>query len=285
MLVDGNDLYAGTFDGVFRSTNGGTLWKATNLGLPGSPVNALAANGMHLYAGTMGDGVYRSTDHGSTWFAANAQISDVMVEAMCAHDSIVLVATASAIFRSTDSGTTWVEADAGLQSYYGLAFALQGPNIFLGTAKTIALSTNSGKTWKVIDDGLDASWIHAIAISGSSIYAGTGRAGVWRRSMAEIIDAVAALDSSLPVRIELHQNFPNPFNPSTTIRYGLPERSHVSLAVYNMLGQAVTQLVNGEVDAGYHEVKFDGSYLPSGVYFYRLQAGRYVETRKLCLVR
>ena len=89
----------------------------------------------------------------------------------------------------------------------------------------------------------------------------------------------------LPRRHELLQNYPNPFNPSTTIRYGLPERSHVSLAVYNTLGQQVMLLVNGEIDAGYQEVTFNASNLPSGVYFYRLQGGNFVQTRKLCLVR
>jgi hypothetical protein len=89
----------------------------------------------------------------------------------------------------------------------------------------------------------------------------------------------------IPKEYALSQNYPNPFNPSTTIRYGLPQRSHVNLAVHNTLGQQVAQLVNGETEAGYHEVKFDASALPSGVYFYRLQAGSYVETHKLCLVR
>ena len=83
----------------------------------------------------------------------------------------------------------------------------------------------------------------------------------------------------------LDQNYPNPFNPSTTIRYGLPNRARVTLAVFNTLGQQVTILQNGEKDAGHHEVKFDGSNLPSGVYFYRIEAGSFVQTCKLILLR
>lgn len=81
----------------------------------------------------------------------------------------------------------------------------------------------------------------------------------------------------------LYQNFPNPFNPSTTIRYHLPSRSHVLLAIFNILGQRVGLLEDGEREAGYHEVKFDATGLASGVYFCRLKAGELVQTRKLLL--
>jgi hypothetical protein len=83
----------------------------------------------------------------------------------------------------------------------------------------------------------------------------------------------------------LDQNYPNPFNPTTTIRYGLPQSAPVSLVVYNTLGQQVAMLVEGEQEAGYHEVRFDASGLASGVYLYRIRAGDFVRTRKLLVVR
>jgi hypothetical protein len=87
------------------------------------------------------------------------------------------------------------------------------------------------------------------------------------------------------VEFALDQNYPNPFNPTTTIRYSLPGRVQVTLSVYNTLGQQVARLISGERAAGTHEVQFNASGLASGVYFYRLQAGSYTETKKLLLVR
>jgi hypothetical protein len=96
---------------------------------------------------------------------------------------------------------------------------------------------------------------------------------------------LSARQSEEMAEFSLSQNYPNPFNPLTTIRYGLPSRSHVTLTVINTLGQSVATLQNGEQDAGSHDVRFDGSHLPSGVYFYRMQAGTYTETKKLLLVK
>ena len=89
----------------------------------------------------------------------------------------------------------------------------------------------------------------------------------------------------LPNNFSLEQNYPNPFNPTTTIRYALPHRSNVTLSLFNMLGQQVAMLVNADQDAGNHEVRFDGTRLASGVYFYQLRAGDFIDTKKLLLVR
>jgi len=89
----------------------------------------------------------------------------------------------------------------------------------------------------------------------------------------------------VPDNYTLYGDYPNPFNPATTIRYALPHRSQVLLAVYNTLGQKVVTLVQGEQEGGSYEVRFDGSALASGMYFYRLQAGSYVNTKKLLILR
>ncbi len=90
---------------------------------------------------------------------------------------------------------------------------------------------------------------------------------------------------NLPERFVLEQNYPNPFNPSTTIKFELPTASHVTLSVHDILGREVSVLVNERKNAGVYDVKFDGSSLASGVYFSRLQAGNFVETKKMLVVK
>jgi hypothetical protein len=88
-----------------------------------------------------------------------------------------------------------------------------------------------------------------------------------------------------PDSYNLAQNYPNPFNPTTTIQYSIPRRSNVTLKVYDVLGNEVTTLVNEEKPAGSYEVEFNASKLSSGIYFYELQAGSFVETKKMILIR
>lgn len=89
----------------------------------------------------------------------------------------------------------------------------------------------------------------------------------------------------VPAGFALTQNYPNPFNPSTTIEYALPTRSFVTLTVFDMVGHTVATLAEGERPAGYHRVTFDAAGLASGVYFYRLLAGEFVDTRRLVVLR
>ncbi len=88
-----------------------------------------------------------------------------------------------------------------------------------------------------------------------------------------------------PDEFWLYNNYPNPFNPSTTIEFDLPKRSEVSLKVFNILGEEVATLVSDRLSAGSYSYEWDALNLASGVYLYRLQAGDYVETRKMVLMR
>ena len=99
----------------------------------------------------------------------------------------------------------------------------------------------------------------------------------------EILPGLKGLE--IPAVASLDQNFPNPFNPTTVIRYGLPRDLQVDLTVSDALGRTVADLVHGRQEAGNHEVTFGSPGLPSGVYFYRLQAGDFVQTRKLLLLK
>ncbi|MCH7771675.1 MAG: T9SS type A sorting domain-containing protein, partial [Bacteroidetes bacterium] len=90
---------------------------------------------------------------------------------------------------------------------------------------------------------------------------------------------------SYPSEFKLEQNYPNPFNPTTTIKYQIPELGLVTLKVYDILGREVKELVNAEKPVGTYEVVFNAKSLPSGIYVYELQAGDYIETKKLVLLK
>jgi len=88
-----------------------------------------------------------------------------------------------------------------------------------------------------------------------------------------------------PTDYELAQNYPNPFNPNTTIRYEIPERSFVTIKVYDVLGNEIETLTNEEMYAGSYEIEFDGSGLTSGIYYYRITAGSFSQTNKMILIK
>ncbi|MCU0415055.1 MAG: T9SS type A sorting domain-containing protein [Ignavibacteriaceae bacterium] len=88
-----------------------------------------------------------------------------------------------------------------------------------------------------------------------------------------------------PVAFALDQNYPNPFNPSTRIKFAIPEESDVRMSVYNTLGQEVAEILSGRLREGFHEVEFDAGSLTSGIYFYRLEAEKFVDVKKMIIIK
>ena len=100
-----------------------------------------------------------------------------------------------------------------------------------------------------------------------------------------LITGIVTNSNEIPSEFRLSQNYPNPFNPSTIIRFSIPEESFVTIKVFNTLGEEITTVINENIIAGNYEVEFDASKLPSGIYFYKLQAGSFVETKKMMLMK
>ncbi len=107
--------------------------------------------------------------------------------------------------------------------------------------------------------------------------------GTWTATRTATTGVV--VDSEIPADFTLLQSYPNPFNPTATIEYHVPVSGFVKLSVYDILGREITLLVNENKSVGKHRVTFDASGLPGGVYFYRMQAGQFQETRKLVLLK
>jgi hypothetical protein len=104
----------------------------------------------------------------------------------------------------------------------------------------------------------------------------------------EVLDQIMTSNENelgLPKEFSLEQNYPNPFNPSTNIEFALPEQAEVSLKVYNLLGREIYTLVSGKMNAGNHKVEFNASGLSTGLYFYRIQAGSFIQTKKMMLIK
>jgi ligand-binding sensor domain-containing protein len=289
----GETLFVGTNDGVFLSTNSGTSWSPVNTGMT-HQVMGLASIGTNLFAGTPLAGVFLSTNNGASWSAVDTGLSNLHIYGLAVIGSDIFAGafqspgdSTGGVFVSTYNGATWHVADSGLTTHTINVLTASGTNLFAGTNSGVYISSDNGARWIDISSGTPFGSIGALAlaVSDSFLFAGTNGNGVWRYPLSQLSTGVDREVYQRAVGFELEQNYPNPFNPTTTIRYGLPSRSHVTLSVYNTLGQQLGVLVNGDIDPGNHEVTFDGSNLPSGVYFYRLQAGSYIQTKKLLILR
>jgi hypothetical protein len=282
----GRYLFAGTYDGgVYLSADSGSSWKAVNAGLQSEMVRVLSICDTTLFIGTE-YGAYRSTDYGTSWQQITGgpiYAVDIMGPYAIIGADLFAGSTYGEVFHSTDNGISWNQV--GVTGTGVAALVVSGVNLIVGTySGGVLLSSNGGTSWNQVNTGLTNSSVRCLALAGPNLFAGTGGGGVWRRTLLNVL-SVNPETKDGPVVFTLYQNYPNPFNPSTTIKYELPKASLVTLTVFDILGREVSVLVNERRDAGVYEVKFDGQNLASGVYSYRLQAGDYVATKRLLLLK
>jgi len=188
---------------------------------------------------------------------------------------------------TTNGGSTWTAGflPAGIQ--FGLKAIPNTPYGFMAGARAtgggIYLSTNYGVNWTSVYT--TAASVYALAFANANTgWAGASGGTIYK--WAGTLNGVNTINNSVPNSYTLEQNFPNPFNPTTTINYSIPKASIVTLKVYNALGVEVMTLVNGEFQsANNYTYTADFSKLSSGVYYYTIKAGDFSSTKKLMLVK
>ena len=308
VIDDSGHIFGGTWgDGIFRSTDNGDNWEQKNNGLdhPFSVhlLSLVINNTGQIFAGTA-NGIYRSDDNGDNWQEMNQGLTTKYVWSIAINPDDCLFVTTwgndtgdipGNIFRSCNNGENWEEANGDLTEQYPRPIISNNSGyLFVGYRKGIDNggvfeSQDNGQSWHLT--GLKGDEIQSFALNDSGqLFAGTWN-GIYRsqRSTTDTTDTTIGIEQIvieiIPKEFVLKQNYPNPFNPNTVIEYEIPNRSDVKLIIYNLRGEVVALLFNGTMPAGNHQVSWDASNFASGIYFYRLQAGEFVQTRKMLLIR
>ncbi len=192
------------------------------------------------------------------------------------------------ILKTKDGGEHWIlqtyseEPDKELTNLF---FINEKTGWAIGEKGLIKITRNGGNNWFEIE-APTCNWLNDIYFIDENNGWIVGENGVILKTSNGGLTFVENTTSSIVINnYLLEQNFPNPFNPNTTISYSIPKSAKVELKVFNLLGQEIATLVNEEKSPGNYEVNFNASNLPSGVYIYKMKAGEYVQTRKMILLK
>jgi hypothetical protein len=284
LFVSGSNLIAATENGMFYSTNEGANWISP--GLDSIYFFAIAKSGLNLYAGAYNHGLIISSNNGINW--ANSNLNYPVSSLTGTANSIFAGTCSGYIYRSTNNGLNWVNI-FNTNNNSILSMVSSGVNVIASSNNNIYVSTNNGDIWTLKNEGLSGTgYIYSLLISNGYVYAGTYGSSVWRRPLSEVI-GIKNLSTEVPDKYFLFQNYPNPFNPSTNIKFQINKSGYVMLKVFNILGKEVSTLINEKLQPGTYEVPFSINQLSSnysnGIYFYRLQSGDFVQTKKMILLK
>jgi photosystem II stability/assembly factor-like uncharacterized protein len=302
-------VYAGTMGylgpkDLFRSVDGGNNW--TNLNLTGSEEGVAKVlfdptSPDIIYVGALSKGIYKSTDRGLTWFTINngLQISDPpLIKPIYSLDinnsePNILYTDNGGVVKTTNGGQEWFRIDSMLfeidENIQVRKVAKISNKVYASSSSGLFVTSNDGLTWQQIGTFPIPSLSGEIKenhINSSEVFISTG-AGIYKG-----IDTVTSVEEikNLPLFSILLQNYPNPFNSNTKISFNLDKRRFIAIKIYNILGEEVDIVIEQTLDTGTHIVGWDGTnysgeYLPSGIYFYRLEAEDYTSVKKLIILR
>jgi photosystem II stability/assembly factor-like uncharacterized protein len=284
------NLFVGApFFGVFRTTDYGANWVLVNNGLTNLYVNDLTfypETSGNLFAGTDGSGVFMSTDNGTNWSPVNDGLGSMSVKSLtvCPDGTGGMYLFAGTI-NNGNGGGIWRRA---LSQMILVTTTLTAQALAGSQALEVASINgfNIGDNIKINPGGPNEE-TNTITGFGSMLLQNPLQ---FDHSIGEIVlnltpTSVEENNSSVPLDYFLFNNYPNPFNPVTSIQYAISSRQFVSLKVYDVLGNEIETLVNEEKPAGTYKITWHAEQLPSGVYFYQLKAGRFVATNKMMILK
>lgn len=290
LIYKGNTVFAGTvLCGVIKTSNNGLFWDEINNGLPQDAMNCLILNDRsHILVGSLSNGVFLSTDNGDNW--SETSLTNKNIQSFAINDEGYIFAgtggSNGAVYRSMDDGASWDKKDTGLpyNSMQALAINTEG-DVFVGTEDHgVYCSTNNGDSWVEINSGLTDDDVRCLAINESGyIFAGTCNKGVFRS--VQSTSFVKGRTSRAQISFVLKNNYPNPFNSSTTIEFSIIQSGYVTLKIYDISGKEVALLIRKKFSVGNHKVEWNADNFASGVYYYRLQSDGLIVTKKCVLLK
>ncbi|MCJ7555050.1 MAG: T9SS type A sorting domain-containing protein, partial [Ignavibacteriaceae bacterium] len=278
-----------------------TVWYPINFTLGNFESLKAREDNKYVYAGGAEGYTFvlliRSSDNGTNWEHLNPYCSVYDLDFFGQLDHKIIVTDRFKIMSSSDSGVHWSQIfRTDSLTIQNISYSSDGQRIFVvtntlfyGLPKTyFFVSSDNGNTWETLQLPIYDLVIDMDIDTEDAIYLASISSGVFRLKFP--IVAIEDAKKNFPNEYQLHQNYPNPFNPNTVISYQLPVSGLVSLKVYDILGNEVATLVNEYRPAGKYNVEFHSHSgnvrnLSSGVYFYTIKAGSFVETKKMILLR
>jgi photosystem II stability/assembly factor-like uncharacterized protein len=283
---------AGSGGVVLKTTNTGGSWNMQVIYSPDVYTSIFFSNPNTGYLVGLDSRYYKSTNSGVNWSAKVTFVSKHYFSVQFLNDSTGFIVGGwvnSTIIRSDDGGENWINLLGnafGVRLYSG-SFLDVDQGLVVGRYGTIMRTKNGGYNWLTETSGTNVYLYGVQYLDTSTAYA-VGDTGVILSTLNLI--GIKPINSEVPNQFSLSQNYPNPFNPSTKIRFDIPPSKGargmmVRLTIYDALGRDISTLVNEGLKPGIYEVSWDGSNYPSGVYFYKLSAGDYIETKKMILLK